>query len=406
MFDLKTIIQSIQQIAEEREIPEARVKEIIETALAHAYKKEYRNKSEIIKADFNPKTGLVEFFQIKQVVDPSMLLEEDEEPKEDEKKIRFNEDRHILLDQAREIKPEIFTGEELEFPLEAKLEFGRIAAQTAKQVILQKLHEAEKETLFDFYKTKENEIVSGIIQRIDKGNVFVDLGKNVGVMFSDETIPGERYRPGERLKFYVLSVEQGSRGLSILLSRSHPKFLAKLFASEVPEIAEGIVEIKSIAREPGERTKIAVSSNNESIDPIGACVGQKGTRVTTIMNELGNEKIDIILWSDDPATFISNALAPAKIAEVQIRPNKEARVFVPADQQSLAIGRNGQNVRLAHKLTNWRIEVRSSAKPEEIIDQGQPEIYEQEPDYQEQSEADQPIKPEQEQETSKDSNSE
>ena len=374
MFDLKTIIASVKQIAEEREINEERIKEIIEAALAHAYKKEYRSKNEIIKCKFDPSSGATQFFQVKQVVDPSMLLEEGEEPKEDEHRTRFNPDRHIMLEQAREIKPDIFSGEELEFPLENKADFGRIAAQTAKQVVLQKLHEAEKETLYDFYKTKEGEIISGTIQRFDGKNVFVDIGKSVGIMFGDETIPRERYRPGDRFKFFVLSVEQGIRGLSILLSRSHPKFIAKLFANEVPEIAEGIVEIKSIAREAGERTKIAVATNNETIDPIGACVGQKGTRVTTVMNELGNEKIDIILWSDDPANFISNSLAPAKITDVEIRANKEARVLVPADQLSLAIGKNGQNVRLAHKLTGWRIEIRSQAKPEEAVEFGESQV--------------------------------
>ena len=360
MFDLKTIIASVKQIAEEREISEERIQEIIEAALAHAYKKEYRTKNEIIKCRFDAASGATQFFQVKQVIDPAMILEEDEEAGEDERRIRFNPDRHIMLEEAQKIKPDIFSEEELEFPLEDKADFGRIAAQTAKQVVLQKLHEAEKETLYDFYKTKEGEIVSGTVQRFDGKNVFVDIGKTVGIMFGDETIPRERYRPGERFKFFVISVEQGVRGLSILLSRSHPKLVAKLFANEVPEINEGIVEIKSIAREAGERTKIAVATNNETIDPIGSCVGQKGTRVTTVM-------IDIILWSDDPANFISNSLAPAKITEVEIRANKEARVLVPADQLSLSIGKNGQNVRLAHKLTGWRIEIRSQAKPEEAV---------------------------------------
>ncbi len=374
MFDLKTIIASVKQIAEEREIDEERIQEIIEAALAHAYKKEYRTKNEIIKCEFDADSGTTRFFQVKQVVDESMLLEEGEESKEDERRTRFHPDRHIMLEEAQKIKPDIFSGEELEFSLENKADFGRIAAQTAKQVILQKLHEAEKETLYDFYKTKEGEIVTGTIQRFDGKNVFVDIGKSVGIMFGDETIPRERYRQGERFKFLVLAVEQGIRGLSILLSRSHPKLVAKLFANEVPEIFEGIVEIKSIAREAGERTKIAVATNNETIDPIGSCVGQKGTRVTTVMNELGNEKIDIILWSDDPANFISNSLAPAKITDVEIRANKEARVLVPADQLSLSIGKNGQNVRLAHKLTGWRIEIRSQAKPEEVVEFGESQV--------------------------------
>ncbi|KKS08392.1 MAG: transcription termination factor NusA [Candidatus Brennerbacteria bacterium RIFOXYC1_FULL_41_11] len=375
MFDLKTILTTAKQIAEERELGEERIKEIIEAALAHAYKKEYRSRNEVVKCRLDLRTGATEFSQVKQVLDSSMILEEDEEETKEEgdRKVRFNPERHIMLEDARKIKPEIFSGEELDFTLENKTEFGRIAAQTAKQVILQKLHEAEKETLYNFYKTKEGEIVSGAVQRFDGKNIFVDIGKSVGIMFGEEGIPRERYRPGDKFRFYILSVDQGTRGLSILLSRSHPKLIAKLFANEVPEISEGVVEIKSIAREAGERTKIAVSSNNESVDPIGSCVGQKGTRVTTVMNEIGNEKIDIILWSEDPANFISNSLAPAKITSVEIRPNKEARVLVPADQLSLAIGKSGQNVRLAHKLTGWRIEIRSQARPEETVEFGQSE---------------------------------
>ncbi|OIO50250.1 MAG: transcription termination/antitermination protein NusA [Candidatus Brennerbacteria bacterium CG11_big_fil_rev_8_21_14_0_20_43_10] len=381
MFDLKTILVAIQQIAGERDISEDRVREIVEAAFAAAYRREYRTKNEIVRARFNPKTGDLSFYQVKLVVDESMLQPEGEEETgeqytEDEsgqKKIKFNQDRHIMLDEARKIRPNIFTGEELEFPLETKTEFGRIAAQTAKQTVLQKLHETEKENLFNQFKAKEGEIISGIIQRTDGRNTFVDLGKTTGVLFSDETIPFEHYRIGDRMKFYVVSVEQTNRGLSIVLSRSHPRFIVKLFASEVPEIAEGTVEIKSIAREAGSRTKIAVASNNDSIDPIGACVGQKGTRVTTVIQELGNEKIDIILWSDDPAAFITNALAPAKVTDAQVRPDHSARVFVPADQLSLAIGRDGQNVRLAHRLTDWRIEIRSAARPNEIVEGGSSE---------------------------------
>ncbi len=384
MFDLKTILATIQQIAEERDISEDRVREIVEAAFAAAYRREYRTKNEIVRARFNPQTGDLSFYQVKLAVDESMLQSEDEEQAEaqytedesGQKKIKFNQDRHITLDEARKIKSDIFPGEELEFPLETKTEFGRIAAQTAKQTVLQKLHETEKEMLFNQFKAKEGEIISGIIQRTDGRNTFVDLGKTTGVLFADETIPFERYRIGDRIKFYVVSVEQTNRGLSIVLSRSHPRFIGKLFASEVPEIAEGTVEIKAIAREAGSRTKIAVASNNDSIDPIGACVGQKGTRVTTVMQELDNEKIDIILWSDDPAAFITNALAPAKVTEVQVRPDHAARVFVPADQLSLAIGRSGQNVRLAHRLTDWRIEIRSAARPDDVVEGGSSELHE------------------------------
>lgn len=380
-LDLKTIASAISQIAEEKGIPKERVIETVEMALAAAYKKEYMKKTEIVRAKFNPETGELKFAQAKLVVDESMLKEETEEAEEakpeaetksqeefEEKKIRFNPDRHIMLQDAKKIKKGILPGEELEFPLKTQEDFGRIAAQTAKQVILQRIHEAERETIFEEFKSKEGEIVSGLVQRIEGRNIFVDLGKTVGVVFQDETIPGERYHIGERLKFYVVAVEPNPRGPSVFLSRSHPKLVSKLFAFEVPEVADGIVEIKAISREAGSRTKIAVASNDEAIDPIGACVGQKGTRVTAVIQELAGEKIDIISWSDDPVKFIANALAPAKVIDVEIRPRREARVFVPPDQLSLAIGKGGQNVRLAARLTGWKIEVRSSTKPEEQIE--------------------------------------
>jgi N utilization substance protein A len=383
-FDLKTIGSAINQIAEEKGIPKEKIIETIELALAAAYKREYGKKGEVVRARFDPEKGELEFSQVKLVVDESMLKkeEEEEEPtlpetfEPGERKIRFNADRHIMLEDARKIKDGVLPGEELLFPLETHTEFGRIAAQTAKQVILQKIHEAERELVFDEYKSKEGEVLSGIIQRVEGRTVFVDLGKTVGVVFPDETVPSERYFPGIRMKFYVLSVEENPRGPSVLLSRSHPKFVSKLFAMEVPEIAEGIVEVKSVARDPGIRTKVAVASHDEAIDPIGACVGQKGTRVNTVTAELGGEKIDIIAWSDDPAEFIAHALSPAKVVDVEIRPRHEARVFVPADQLSLAIGRQGQNVRLAARLTGWKIEVRSSLRPEEAIEGATAEVAE------------------------------
>ncbi|MFN7088435.1 MAG: transcription termination factor NusA, partial [Candidatus Paceibacteria bacterium] len=352
--------------------------ETVEMAFAAAYKKEYCQRGEIIRAKFNPDTGDLKFSKIKLVVDESMIKEPGDigtqKHPEDEKKVRFNPDRHIMLSDAQKIKPGILPGEELEFPLQTKEEFGRIASQTAKQVILQRIHEAERETIFEEYKSKEGEAISGTIQRVEGRNVFVDLGKTIALMPADETIPGERYHTGERMKFYVLAVEQNPKGPAVFLSRSHPKFVTKLFSLEVPEVAEGIVEIKAISREPGSRTKIAVASNDEAIDPIGACVGQKGTRVAAVINELGGEKIDIINWSDDPAKFIENALLPAKVLDVQIRPGHEARVFVMPDQLSLAIGKGGQNVRLAARLTGWKIEVRSSTKPEEVVEGGIAEV--------------------------------
>lgn len=375
-LDLKTILSAIAQISEEKGIPKEKVLETIEMALAAAYKREYGKKGESIRAKFELDSGDLKFWQIKLVADESMLKKEGDEEEAPEtldlgeRKIRFNPDRHLMIEDARKIKPGVLPGEELEFELETHADFGRIAAQTAKQVILQRIHEAEREVVFDEYKNKEGEILSGIVQRIEGRTVFVDLGKAIGTVFPDETVGTERYYPGERMKFYVVVVEQNSKGPSVFLSRSHPKFVSKLFAMEVPEIADGIVEIKNISREPGSRTKIAVMSHDEAIDPIGACVGQKGTRVNAVTGELGGEKIDIISWSDDPAEFIANAIAPAKVVEVEIKPRREARVFVPADQISLAIGRQGQNVRLAARLTGWKIEVRSSLKPEESVEGG------------------------------------
>ena len=261
--------------------------------------------------------------------------------------------------------------------MDVKSDFSRIAAQTAKQVILQKLKELEKETILSEFKEKEGMVISGIIQRIERRNIYIDLGRTFGVLYANEGIPGEHYQIGERKKFYVLRLEEKGRGPTILLSRCHPKFVSHLFEMEVPEISEGVVEIKSIAREPGNRTKIAVDSKDENVDPVGACVGQKGTRVTTIIDELNGEKIDIIPYSEEPTKYVASALGPAKIKEAEIISEKrEVRVFVPPDQISLAIGKNGQNVRLAAKLTGWKIDIRSALAPEETIEGGTANIKE------------------------------
>jgi N utilization substance protein A len=213
-------------------------------------------------------------------------------------------------------------------------------------------------------------VVSGVVQRFERGNVYIDLGRAIGVMFGGEAVPGEHYRSGERLRFLVLAVQEDTRLPGIILSRAHPKFVSKLFEMEVPEVAEGTVEVKVIAREPGSRTKIAVASNSEGVDPVGALVGQRGTRVMAVNNELGQEKIDICEWSEDPARLIGNSISPAKAESVEIMPHREARVYVSADQLSLAIGRGGQNVRLAAKLTGWKIDVRSETQPNEIQEGG------------------------------------
>jgi N utilization substance protein A len=388
---LKDLKRAIDQIAEEKNIEPKKVIEAIETAVAAAYKKEYEKRGEIIKAKFDLKTGHFSFWLVKTVVDETtvrieapMLAEsevgvptplktgtEKEVAVEVEEKIpRYNPDRHLLIEEAKKIKADVKVGDELEFSLETHEEFGRIAAQTAKQVILQKIREAERESIIKEYKDKEGEIVSGVVQRFERGNVYVDLGRAAGIMFYNETIPGEHYRPGERLKFYVVAVQEETKIPGIILSRSHPKFISQLFALEVPEISDGTIEVKAIAREPGNRTKIAVVSKAEGIDPVGSCVGQRGTRVMAVTNELGQEKLDIIEWSEDPAKFIAHSLSPAKVKDVEVLPRREARVFVPNDQLSLAIGKGGQNVRLAAKLTGWKIDVRSITAPEEAVEGG------------------------------------
>jgi N utilization substance protein A len=256
------------------------------------------------------------------------------------------------------------------FPLESHEDFGRIAAQTAKQAVFQRLRESERESILSEWRGREGQIVSGVVQRFERGHVYVDLGRAVGVMFANESVPGEHYRSGERLRFLVLAVQEDTRLPGIILSRSHPKFVAKLFELEVPEVADGAVEIKLIAREPGSRTKVAAISKIDGVDPVGALVGQRGTRVMAVNNELGQEKIDIIEYSEDPAELIAHALSPAKAQSVEILERREARVYVSEDQLSLAIGRGGQNVRLAAKLTGWKIDVRSQTKPEEQVEGG------------------------------------
>lgn len=366
-MDLKQFASALSQISEEKGISSEKVLETIEMALAAAYKKEYGEKGQIIRAQFNPKTGDVKFFQIKIVVDESMLkteLEKDQEEiavetetEEGEKKIRFNEERHIMLSEAKKINKDIDLNGEIEFPLEAREDFGRIAAQTAKQVIIQRIREAEREAIWNEYKDKEGELVSGIIQRVENNNIFVDLGKTIAFFPKEEQVYSERYNVGARMKFYILAVNTDAKGPNIILSRSHPKMISRLFELEVPEIGAGTVEIKAIAREAGSRTKIAVASNEEGIDPVGSCVGQKGTRVTAVISEIGGEKIDIIEWSEDPEAFVGNAMSPAKITQIEILPRHIAKVYVPENQLSLAIGKNGQNVRLAAKLTGFKIDV-------------------------------------------------
>ncbi len=377
MFDIKNFMSAIAQIAEEKSISPEKVLETIEVAIAAAYKKDYGKKGQIIKAKLDPESGNVQFKQVKIVVDKKMIYSEEELEKmktlpsesfsrdsekqalSEDKKIRFNPEKHIMFEEAKKINSKIKVSEELETDLEEKKDYGRIAAQTAKQVILQKIREAEKESVFTEYKSKEGEIVSGIVQRIEGRNVFMDVGKTLGILPREEQVPGEFYRPGQRLKVFLLKVEETPRGPVILLSRAYPKLISKLFELEAPEVSSGQVQIKSIAREAGFRSKIAVISETEGIDPIGSMVGQKGTRVMAVINELGGEKIDIIEYSPDSEKYIANSLSPAKVLEVKIMPKSKAIVIVPEDQLSLAIGKDGQNVRLAAKLTGWKIDVKA-----------------------------------------------
>ncbi len=379
-MDIKSFMSAITQLAEEKEIPKKKVVEVIETAIAAAYKKEYGEKGQIIKAEMDSKTGEVDFHQIKVVVDASMLLSEEEaeeikdkkkEVKEnqegEDKRVRFNPERHVMLEDTLKENKDAKPGDELKIPLEEKKEFGRIAAQTAKQVILQKIKEVERDLILEEYKSKEHEILSGTVQRIEGYNIFVDVGKTLGILSKEDQVPGENYRPGQRLKVYLLKVEETSRGPMIFLSRAFPKLVSKLFELEAPEVSSGSVEIKAVAREAGSRSKVAVSSEEEGIDPIGAVVGQKGTRVSAVISELNGEKIDIIEYSSDSGKFIANALAPAKVVEVKNTDKNRVMVTVPDDQLSLAIGKEGQNVRLAAKLTGWKIDVKGleSGKVEE-----------------------------------------
>ncbi len=364
MFDLKVINSVLSELEEDRGIPAEKMIEAIEMALAAAYKKEYGKRGQIVRASFNRESGDLEFNQIKIVVDESLVHTEDEEDDktEDDERARFNPEHHIMLPDARMIKKDIDPDDELEFPLETKDDFGRIAAQTAKQVIMQKLREAEKVSILEEYGEKEGEIVSGTVQRFERGNLYVDLGRTVGILSYEDQIPGERYRQGERIRALLYHVDESPRGTFLKLTRSSGAFLIKLFESESPELAAGTIEIKKVAREAGSRSKIAVLTNDDHIDPVGALVGQRGVRVSTVTSELGGEKIDVIEWSEDQREFIESAISPAEIIGIDINEEeRHATIEVTEDQQSLAIGRGGQNVRLAAKLTDWKIDIHSAA---------------------------------------------
>jgi len=378
---------AIMQIAEEKGIPKNVVIETIEAALAAAYKKDYGKRGQRIRAEFSEVSGDAKFYLVKDVVDETLreFVEPGEESENNDEEIheparnashndadgeidgeeklpRYNPERDILLADAKKIKKNAKVGDVIEIKLESQSEYGRVAAQTAKQVIIQRIREAERDSMFSEYKEKEGEVVSGTVQRIEGRNVYIDLGKSVGVLFPSEQVRGEMLRIGQRVKVYLYKVESDPKGPGITLSRTHADMVKKLFELEVPEIFAGTVEVKSIAREARSRTKIAVTSTEEGIDPIGSCVGQKGIRVQAVIEELGGEKIDIIEWNEKPEKFIAAAISPAKVISVNLdEDRKEAKVTVPEDQLSLAIGKQGQNVRLAAKLTGWKIDVLGQA---------------------------------------------
>lgn len=337
----------IEQVGKDKGIDRKVIIEALEQAVLTASRKKYGHQGEI-EVHYNEEIGEVELFRFKQVV------EEVADPSTE-----------ISLEEARELDSEVQIGDSLGVKLNT--DFGRIGAQTAKQVIIQKVRDAERENIYNEFKDRKGEVVSGTVQRMEKGNLYVNIGRAEAVLLSKEQIPGEVYRQGERIRAYILDVQKNTKGPQIFLTRTHPGFLIKLFEMEVPEISEGVIKIISAAREPGERAKISVYSSSRDVDPVGACVGIKGSRVQNVVQELRGERIDIIPWSQDQAKYVCNALAPAKVSRVYIdEENRHMEVVVADDQLSLAIGKKGQNVRLTSKLTGWKIDIKSESKMEKI----------------------------------------
>jgi len=334
---------ALAEIAEEKGLDKNEILKMIEASLAAAFRKDYGNKDQNIVVELNPENMAMKIFDVKTVVETPEDLQ-----------------KEVTLEDAKKLKKSAKMGDEIRTDITPKTgtNFGRIAAQTAKQVIIQKLREAERNVLFTEFKAKERQLITGVVQRMEKDTVLVDMGRATGVLFPSEQIKNEQYKIGSRIKVLILHVESTAKGPKITLSRSHPDVVRRLFEIEVPEIFNGVIEIKALAREAGSRSKVGVSSNQDGVDPIGACVGQRGTRVQTVMAELGGEKIDIIEWSEDPVKFIANSLSPAKIINVTLNEAaKEAKVGVMEDQLSLAIGKAGQNVRLAARLSGWKIDI-------------------------------------------------
>lgn len=385
MANESPILAAMNQIAEEKGLAVETIIATIEAALAAAYRKDFGEKNQNIKVTFDPVTAGARVYDVKTVVDDALVeatrAREAEEAAAREAGIelppieptmgedgqpvierRYNPKTDIGFTDAQLIKSDAQIGEEIRTELEVPAAYGRMAAQTAKQVIIQKLREAEHSNIYEQFQGKEHQVLLGVVQRRDARAVYIDFGRGVGIMPADEQIPRELYRPGDRMKVYIISVNIGPRGPEIIVSRSHPEVVRQVFTMEIPEIGNGLITIKGIAREAGSRSKVAVTATDSNVDPIGSCVGQRGTRVQTIISELGGEKIDIIEYSEDPVRFVTNALSPAKVLTIELdEATRTAIATVAEDQLSLAIGKGGQNVRLAAKLTGWRIDIRSEA---------------------------------------------
>ena len=355
-IDNKELILALEELEKENGIKKEYVLESIETALVTAYKRNF-DALENVRVDIDHQTGATHVYAIKEVME------------------RANDDAlEISLEDAHKINKDLKVGDSVEVEIVPK-DFGRIAAQTAKQVIIQKLREVERDIVFNEYSERKGEIVSGIIQKADKNIVVMDLGKLEGIMLSKEKMPTETYRVNDKIKAYVVDVERGAKGApQVMVSRSHPDFVRKLLEFEIPEIYEGLIEIKAVSRDPGYRSKVAVYSQDPNIDPVGSCVGSKGVRIQNVINELHGEKIDVIEWDEDPSIFIASALLPAQILAVDIKEEEKfAEVIVPDDQLSLAIGKSGQNARLAAKLTNWKIDIKSESQFRQLLEEKQKE---------------------------------
>ena len=352
-IDSSELIIAMEELEKEKGIKKDYLLEAIETALVTAYKRNF-DSAENVRITMDRETGEIHVYAEKDVV---------EKPEDVE-----NDKLQISLEDAKRINSKLEVGDKAEIEQVPK-NFGRIAAQTAKQVIVQKIREASRNFLFDEFNERKGEIVSGIIQKADGGTVVLDLGKLEGIMPVKEQIPTEKYKVNDKIRAYIVDVERGVKGApQVIVSRAHNDFVRKLFELEIPEIYEGLIEIKGVSRDPGNRCKVAVYSSNENIDPVGSCVGQKGIRIQNIINELNGEKIDVIEWSEEPATYISAALLPAEVMAVDVKPEEKfAQVIVRDDQLSLAIGKAGQNARLVARLTNWKIDIKSESQFREML---------------------------------------